>query len=305
MIVHYITSQPLSRADSNIASLRILSTLAAATMIISQPSFSYRLIYFNVRGAAELCRLTLVVSGFDWEDIRYPMAVGQHGFSYGPEFRRDAATGAFAGNFHRLPILQVLDAANNNHRVALVNLGQSHTIARFVARQHPTLGGGGSALQQAKVDSIHECCRDIASAWYQVKRRKDGKREWWETPRPVISDPASKTTEQPPPTTLQGWCGLLEDAIASYNNNVPSSPSSPWCLGGEHATLADLAIYHLLATPSSPISGSTVSFFDGFSNKDQIHLAYASFPRISSVVQACSELPSIRDWEHRRPDTFT
>ena len=75
-------------------------------------------------------------------------------------------------------------------------------------------------------------------------------------------------------------------------------------MGGPDPTYADLAIYHLLGTPSSPMSGATASFFDG--EKERVELIYASrMPRIRAVVKACSDLEVIQRWEVERHDTFT
>lgn len=258
-------------------------------------TYAYRFIYFNVRGAGELCRLVLSASGLDWTDVRYPMTLSENGFSYGPEFRRDVATGAFRGNFNNLPVLQVLDTANPN--VAVATIGQSHTIARFVACQpHSALrthvaNEGNDSLQQAKVDSIYESCRDIKSAWYRMKSKEGGKEEWFD------SKSESKVDV---PISLYDHCQLLEGAIASYRTKANVSP---WFLGGVGPTLADISIYHLLSTSTSPISGSAIAFFDG-GDKEAIRHAYESCPRLVEIVDAVGALKTIQQLEERRPDTF-
>lgn len=142
----------------------------------SSATFAYRFIYFDVRGAGELCRLVLTLSGSDWKDIRYPMSVSEKGLSYRPEFRRDAHQ--YSCNFHQLPVLQVVDQDRPN--VAIATIGQSHAIARFISRQHGHLSGTNE-LETAKVDSIYESCRDIKSAWYKAKRQTGGKKTWFES----------------------------------------------------------------------------------------------------------------------------
>lgn len=252
------------------------------------PAYIYRFIYFNVRGAGELCRLVLSVSGFEWTDIRYPMTVSRQGFASGPDFRRDVESGAFSGNMNRLPVLQVVDPLNPN--VAKATIGQSHAIIRFIARQHESLAGR-NALEEAKVDAIYECCRDIKSEWYRVKRMEGGKQAWFDTEKAAERKIAS----------LAQNCDLLEKAIATHDY---LRQSSPWCMGGPDPTYADLAIYHLLGTPLSPMSGATVSFFDG--EKERVELVFASkMPRIRAIVEASSNLELIQRWEMERPDTFT
>ena len=256
--------------------------------VTHSPAYIYRFIYFDVRGAGELCRLVLSVSGFAWTDIRYPMRVSRQGFAAGSEFRRDIESGAFCGNMNRLPVLQVVDQLNPN--VAKATIGQSHSIIRFLARQHGSLAGR-NALEEAKVDAIYECCRDIKSEWYRVKRLDGGKQAWFD----------SQKAAELNILCLAQHCELLEKAIATHGG---LRQSSPWCVGGPDPTYADLAIYHLFGTPLSTTSGATASFFDG--EKERVELVYASgMPRIRAVIEASSNLELIQKWEMERPDTFT
>ena len=65
----------------------------------------------------------------------------------------------------------------------------------------------------------------------------------------------------------------------------------------------DVAVYHLLSTPTSVASGSCVGFFDG--EAERVRDAAAPFPRLSASVQAVGALPAVREWERKRPDTFS
>ena len=255
-------------------------------------TYSYRFIYFDVRGAGELCRLVLTISGFEWADIRYPMRVGANGFTPGPEFRRDVESGAFAGNMNKLPVLQVI--APSNPSVARATICQSHSIIRFIARQHGSLAGRNT-LEEAKVDAIYECCRDIKSEWYRIKRIEGGKMAWFATTKNSTMGIANASS-------LAYHCALLEEVVATQGSNTNASPLSPWCMEGPDPTIADIAIYHLLGTPMNVLSGSTASFFDG--EKEAVEGAYATLPHINAVVKACSNLKAVQIWESKRPDTF-
>jgi glutathione S-transferase len=254
-------------------------------------AYSYRFIYFDVRGAGELCRLVLTISGFEWADIRYPMRVSATGFTPGPQFRSDVESGAFASSMNKLPVLQVV--ALSNPSVAIATICQSHSIIRFIARQHGSLAGR-NALEEAKVDAVYECCRDIKSEWYRMKRIEGGKMAWFGTAKNSTGDPAN--------SSLAHHCVLLEKVIATQGSSTKVSPASPWCMEGPDPTIADIAIYHLLGTPMNALSGSTTSFFDG--EKEAVEAAYATLPRINAVVKACSNLKSVQIWESKRPDTF-
>lgn len=263
----------------------------------SGAAFAYRFIYFDVRGAGELCRLLLTVSDADWTDVRYPMSVSEKGFSYGPEFRRDAHH--YSCNFHQLPVLQVVD--QERPHVAIATIGQSHTIARFISGQHGNLSGSDD-VEMAKVDSIYESCRDIKSAWYKAKRHAGGKKTWFENAPNAVDVPSPDST----PATLQDYCLLLEKALESYHpTRKADDTNSSWCMGGPQPTLADVAIYHLLATPTSPISGSTASFFDGQPSHVVQQAYQTDCPRLTACVQAMGNLEKIQEWEAKRPDTFT
>lgn len=254
-------------------------------------SYSYRFIYFNVRGAGELCRYMLECSGADWEDVRYPMNLAAKGFSYGPEFQRDSQAGGFDCNMGNLPVLQIL--GGNNKSVALATVGQSHAIARFVAKQQAWMGRND--LEEFKIDAIYECCRDIKTAWYRIKQTPLKKKQWFAT--------TTTTSTNDDTETLQRYCQKLEKVLQSTRSS-PSSTKSRWALNTPNPTLADIAIYHLLGAPVSTVSGSTASFFG--ETEATIGNAYQKdCPLLKRCVQATSELPAIKKWERKRPDTFT
>jgi len=257
--------------------MRRLSTTAAAR---------YTLTYFNSRGAAEPIRLLLALSGEPWHDIRYPMAAARGGFTLAKQFLKDREAGAFAVNMGSLPVLDVRGPSGDVQR-----LGQSHAIARFLARSHELMGS--TPEEAAAVDLLYECVRDIKTRWFRVKAtkdapdndgeagaaRRDAKRRWWTSQMPEA-------------------CEQLEGALLAAS---PAS-ESPW-LVGDALSLADVAVYHLLSTPTSVASGSCVGFFDG--EAERVRAASAPCSRLSASVHAFGALPAVREWERRRPDTFS
>lgn len=280
-------------------------------MSVVVPKFLYRFVYFNVRGAGELCRLTLAASGAEWEDVRYPMALASTGFSYGPEFRRDANAGAFDLNMGSLPILQVVNLDDTRRTPRLVaNLGQSHSIAKFVAGQHGMVGR--DALEQAMIDALYESCRDIKSHWYRTKRKKGGKEAWFSGRSSRSADECSRgesgddDTGDNAPNTLIEYCMRLEKAISVSSSTKERTTGSPWCMGGPDPSLADVAVYHLLGTPAaSVVTGAVPSFFDGESDRIQQAYPPEQCPRLFESVAAFGELKAIKEWEKKRPETFT
>jgi hypothetical protein len=277
-------------------------------MTTMPPKLFYRFVYFNVRGAGELCRLTLIASGAEWEDVRYPMALASTGFSYGPEFRRDAHTGAFNINMGSLPILQVVSMEEEKSPRLIANLGQSHSIAKFVASQHGM--AGRDSLEQAKIDALYESCRDIKSQWYRTKRNKGGKKSWFSGQPSAAGeakgDESDDDTGDDAPKTLAEYCMRLEKAIAASCSTHERTSGSPWCMGGSEPSLADVAVYHLLGTPpASVVTGGVPSFFDGESDRIQHAYPPQQCPRLFESISAFGELKSIKEWEKKRPETFT
>lgn len=265
-----------------------------------------------------MCRLTLVTSGVNWEDVRYPMSLAASGFSFGPEFQQDAQTGAFDVNMGSLPILQLVQLPDNDHQhespFVLDTLGQSHSIAKFVAQRHGM--AGRDSLEQAKIDALYECCRDIQTQWYRIKRKQGGKELWWLGKSNLPDDDdgnnnnenkirAGQDRDGRPKNSLHDFCERLEKAISASTtrNFVERTSGSPWCMGGPDPSLADVAVYHLLGTPPpSIVTGSVPSFFDGESSR--VQQAYSSCPRLRESITAFGELKAVKEWEKLRPETF-
>ena len=262
---------------------------------------TYELVYFDTRGAAEPIRLLLSLAGVPWGDLRYPMGVSGSGFSLSDSYCSDRDAGTFAINMNALPVLKVLKSDGT----VIHELGQSHAIARYLAHHHDLMGA--NPVEAALVDNLYECVRDVKSAWFKIKATKDG-----------LDSPNARrdAKERWFSLELSEWCLKLEGAARSIANNLNGSPgdavkaaggandvSSPW-LVGSRLSLADVATYHLLGTPTSIASGSTVSFFDG--EGERVRAAYMGHcPRLAACIAAVGALPRIRSWEEQRPDTFS
>ena len=77
--------------------------------------------------------------------------------------------------------------------------------------------------------------------------------------------------------SLRTYCQRLEQAVSSLK--IKDKGSSPWCVGGTAPSIADVAIYHLLSTPQSIASGSTVN------EKDGVEAAYSNLLRLKAIVE--------------------
>lgn len=283
----------------------------------------YRLLYFNTRGAAEPIRFFFALfnpdNTFDsvsasvppYQDVRYPIQASAKGFGVDSTYLQHQEEGRFRANMNRLPILQVVERGplvqgqaqdHNPHQNTtmqdriVAQIGQTHTILRFLADQHGVGLGGPTALDRAYVDAFVEGIRDVKAAWFRAKSKQK-------------ADPERKRDFMT--TDLSEWCHKLE---ASLPPKERSSDPSPWLLSSSHhcdghhesnsmPSLADICLYTLLSTPTSLMTGSSQSFFDG-ADPELVMQAYSNCERLMHSVEAMSQLPAVTQWEEKRPDSF-
>mmetsp|Transcript_22913 Transcript_22913/g.73675 ORF Transcript_22913/g.73675 Transcript_22913/m.73675 type:complete len:305 (+) Transcript_22913:66-980(+) len=253
----------------------------------------YRLLYFNLRGIVEGVRLLLALAEIRYEDWRYPMRASGRGFGVDRAFLRDQENGIFKSNMNSLPILEIVENDGG------WQLGQSGAILRYLAAKHGKFGK--TERDRAQIDAVLEHVREIQQKWYKAKRRPST------TQKQMISslgacvgydnDDAERTVVSDKLTFLDDD---LPKLLKTMENAVPTNPL-PWLVGID-PSVADVAVYHLLATPETIITGNTASFFDG--DRDRVRAALARAPRLRACVSAFSKLPTIQHWEANRPDTF-
>lgn len=123
-----------------------------------------KLLYFDVRGAGEVARYLLAISGTPYEDKRYPIKFGTPGdFSTMSrvEFDEAKAAGTFSAGMGRIPILEV-DG---------VQIAQSKAIERFIAQSTGMMGA--NPVQAAHIDMQLENLRDVKDMYQKAKRAED------------------------------------------------------------------------------------------------------------------------------------
>lgn len=114
----------------------------------------YKLIYFNLRGRAELSRLILHHQGVQFEDYRFQPSEWP---TYKPsnssiQFEKSIITYkemCAATPFGQVPVLEVDGKP----------LAQSNTIARYLARQHGL--AGKTAWEESQADMFVDCISDL------------------------------------------------------------------------------------------------------------------------------------------------
>ena len=238
----------------------------------SNHHYLYKLIYFNVRGAAEPIRYLLALANVPYEDVRYPMKATSQGFGTDSTFQQDKEAGKFARNMNRLPLLQVLqpddsssDSTSNSTYKVVGEMGQSHTICRFLAERHQLMGS--TLLEKAWIDATYEHVRDIRSRYLSVKLKSGTERTHWMNQQ------------------LPRFCRMLEASIPPQQPQQPQpQPHSPcrWLIGGR-PTLADISVYAMLGTQNCVLTGSTstLTFFDGVAT-DVVQKAYRDCPKLKA-----------------------
>ena len=145
-------------------------------------AMSLHLRYFDARGAAEVTRVLLAISGTDYADHRFAIERTDAGFST-PEFTSDKESGALAANLNRAPVLLVDEQP----------IGQSHAIERYIATQGGLMGA--TPLEAAIIDSVAEHVRDVKDAQGRKgfgmfsrdksdEEKAEAKAEWYDTDMP-------------------------------------------------------------------------------------------------------------------------
>jgi len=108
---------------------------------------TYKLIYFDLRARAEVCRLLFAAAGVPYEDVRVDR-------SRWPEMKPTTP-------FGQMPILEV-DG---------VKLCQSKAIARYLAGEFGF--AGETALDRARADMIVDCAEDVMKPSLAFFHEKD------------------------------------------------------------------------------------------------------------------------------------
>ena len=214
-----------------------------------------KLVYFNIKGLAETSRLLFAIADVSYEDYRYPLEViDMKTFTMKKnEFDKDKLDGKLVKSLNKLPYLEV-----DNEIIP-----QSKAIERYLAKKFNMMGS--NLIEEAKIDSICECVKDMKDAYQKIKcitEDNDKKIKMGEWFSKIFPDRLL----------------LLENIL---NNNYAV---------GDSLSLADVVIYSLIT-----------QFFD---NKEGAWNATSKTYKIRSIVLKISDNPRIKIWLNKRPDTL-
>ena len=127
-----------------------------------------RLVYFNARGLAETSRILLALAQVDYEDYRYPIEVidpVNHIYKR-EEFEEAKKTGRLDKSMGKLPLLELEDGSV---------IAQSKAIERYISKRYNFMGSGLN--EEARIDAVCECIRDIKDRYQKVRSLSDPEKE--------------------------------------------------------------------------------------------------------------------------------
>lgn len=221
----------------SIATTLILSSTLSATFALAvssaSPSAKLQLKYFDIRGAAETCRVLLALGDEQYDDARYKIDPATFQSS---EFLEAKKNGDLRMNLDRAPVLVTADGRTT--------IGQSRAIERYLARRLGLMGK--TPEDEAIVDCIAEHCRDVKDAAARKgfsrfaknkteEEKSELRREWFETDMPnmlgKIEVSLSETSRSPgysfgdAPTygDVAIWALLRDCAAADLDDTAKAS----------------------------------------------------------------------------------
>nr|QNM80586.1 glutathione S-transferase sigma1 [Daphnia pulex] len=201
----------------------------------------YKLYYFNVRGRGELSRLILHYAGVPFDDFRF------EGKDW-PAFKSKMP-------FGQVPVLEV-----DGEKM----LAQSHTIARYLARQHGL--AGQNDWEQSQADMYVDCIYDLHGAM---------RTPTWETDPVKQKELFDKVNQD----TIQPHLEKVEQHLVKNGGGH---------LVGQGLTWADIAYYAYFTTPIMTRLGGEV---------------FSKAPQLKKLIETVGNNPNIKKYVETRPVT--
>lgn len=246
-----------------------------------------KLIYYDGRGPAELTRTLLALAGKfpggGYENCTHSITPGDTFYNYeAPTFKKARARGDFTCSLGRVPLLEVEKQSGG----VTAKIGQSHAIARYVARTHGLMGRNEE--EAAQIDMICEHVRDMNDAFVAHKKSGSTLQEWFTiSPEPEKPDRSHRK--------LQWFLGALESCISE------TSTHSNYAVG-ESVSLADAALFQCVGEACLELKGGMYeSLSEPFGDMAACNRAMEEHaPRIRRIVQELSNIPAIVKWHKVR-----
>jgi len=173
----------------------------------SADNTTYKLVYFNLRGIAEIIRILFAMADVKYEDFRYPLTMPGY---QRPEYDQDKKDGKIPGPYKALPLL-------------LINgkdcIGQSKAIERFLAKRFGYMGA--TDIECAQIEAVVDQIRDVISKFQ-----------------------ACKAGGNEGPMKDKFYNVILPHFLNQFNSQIESTGGS--FVVGEKMSLADLHLWNFL-----------------------------------------------------------
>ena len=245
--------RPTTERADGLMTMNGLMTLTSILLAASSSALQLR--YFDARGAAEISRVLLAISGTPYDDHRYAIERKDDGGFATPEFTEDKEGGALAANLNRAPVLRVDEE---------FVLGQSKAIERYVAARGGLMGS--TAVEAALIDSVAEHCRDVKDA----QQRKG----FGMFARDKTDDEKAAAKDEWYAVDLPSWLQRIEAAVKPIERIV--------C--GEQPTYAAVCIWALMREGSPEDVALVAKAAEGCETLIQIADTVATHPAVAEWV---------------------
>lgn len=157
--------------------------LLAASYLNSTAAFAHQLKYFDIRGAAETCRVIFALGEETFTDVRYKIDPATFQSS---EFNEAKENGDLKLNLNRAPVLVTPEGKT---------IGQSKAIERYLARRFGLMGK--TPEEEGMIDCIAEHCRDVKDAARQKgfskftrnktdEEKAEARKDWFDNDMPAM-----------------------------------------------------------------------------------------------------------------------
>ena len=151
-----------------------------------------KLVYFNAKGLAETSRILLAIAHISYEDYRYPLeGVDLKSVNMvKKEFDEDKSNGKLVGSLNKVPYLEVEGQV----------IPQSKAIERYISKSYNLMGS--NLIEEARIDAIGECIRDIKDTYQKVRRIENadekvkGLEEWFSNKLPTRMELLEKVLDE-------------------------------------------------------------------------------------------------------------
>lgn len=201
---------------SIVTSILLISSLSATYALAASPT-KLQLKYFDIRGAAETCRVLLALGEEEYDDCRYKIDPATF---QSPDFLEAKKNGDLKMNLNRAPILITPDGQT---------IGQSKAIERYLARRFGLMGQ--TPEDEAIIDCIAEHCRDVKDAARYKGFSKFAK---------------NKTDEEKARDRKEWFESDLPEMLMKIESAVLETSASSGYSFGNSPTYGDVAIWALL-----------------------------------------------------------